>query len=86
MVMSASHPLDSAVMGMSGDKTPQQMTTTGDGTGTEWLAVLPLPRSDGATLRIAVTAQGATWYAEVPTVFLDGAEVPTLSLDPDPQS
>ena len=86
LVMSASHALDSALMGMSGDESPQQMTSIGDDTGTEWLAILPLPRDADETLRIAVTARGATWFAEVPTIFLEGAEVPSLSGDAVPQS
>ena len=81
LIMTASRALDSALVGTTGHETPQQMARIGGDAGTKWLAILRLPRSGEASLRIAVTAQGATWYAEVPTVFLDGAEIPSLYQD-----
>ncbi len=72
LTMTSSHPLESAAMGVidSNDGAPQQMTLTDDN-GTTWQALLPRPASDEATIRLAVTAQGATWYAEIPVVFLE---------------
>ena len=72
LTMTSSHALESAAMGVidGNDGMPQQMTLTDD-TGTTWQALLPRPASDEATIRLAVTAQGATWYAEVPVIFLE---------------
>ena len=36
-----------------------------------WQGLLPRPSSPDAQIRVAVTAQGATWYAEVPVIFLE---------------
>lgn len=76
LTLSASHELQSAAMGLvDGDDTqpPAPMTRTDDA-GTEWQALLPSPASDDASIRVAVTANGATWYAEVPVVFLQTQE------------
>lgn len=76
LTLSASHGLQSAAMGLfEGDATqpPAPMTRTNDA-GTEWQGLLPGPRSGDATIRVAVTANDATWYAEVPVVFLQTSE------------
>lgn len=76
LTLSASHELQSAAMGLvDGDDTrpPAPMTRTND-TGTEWQALLPSPASDDASIRVAVRANDATWYAEVPVVFLQVQE------------
>ncbi len=76
LTLTASHGLQSAAMGLvEGDNTqpPAPMTRTDD-TGTEWQGLLPGPGSDDATIRVAVTANDATWYAEVPVVFLQTQE------------
>lgn len=73
LTMTASHALQSAAIGLvDGDAEPQPapMTRTGDD-GRQWQGLLPRPQSPEARIRVAVTAQGATWYAEVPVVFLE---------------
>lgn len=73
LVMTSSHALQSAAIGLIENESgaaPAPMTRT-DEAGLEWQGLLPRPASDDATIRIAVTAQGATWYAEVPVVFLE---------------
>lgn len=76
MTMTASHPLQSAALGLAeGDSpTPPSPMTRAADDGTAWQGLIPRPTSPDATIRLAVTAQGATWYAEVPVVFLDEAE------------
>ena len=72
LTLTSSHTLQSAAMGLvDGDdaQPPAPLTPTGEA-GTEWQALLPSPSSDEASFRIAVTANDATWYAEVPVVFI----------------
>lgn len=74
MTMTASHPLQSAVIGLvEGGSTPAPMTQAADD-ALRWQGLLPRPTSEDAQIRVAVTAQGATWYAEVPVVFLEDSE------------
>lgn len=76
LTMSASHALQSAVLGLVEPglaSQPSPMTRTADD-GTQWQGLLPRPASAAAMIRVAVTAQDATWYAEVPVVFLDESE------------
>jgi hypothetical protein len=76
LTMSASHALESAALGLVEPglaSQPSPMTRSGDD-GTQWQGLLPRPASAAAMIRVAVTAQGATWYAEVPVVFLDESE------------
>ena len=73
LTMTASHALQSAALGLvEGDSEPEPapMTQTA-GDGTAWQGLLPRPASADATIRVAVTASGATWYAEVSAVFLE---------------
>jgi hypothetical protein len=73
LTMTSSHALQSAALGLSdGDSAPapSPMTRTADD-GTRWQGLLPRPQSPDAQIRVAVTAQGATWYAEVPVAFLE---------------
>ena len=73
LTMKASHALQSAAIGVvDGDSEPQPapMTRTADD-GTQWQGLLPRPRTPDAMIRVAVTAQGATWYAEIPVIFLE---------------
>ena len=73
LTLTSSHALQSAALGLvEGDSEPQPapMTMTADD-GMRWQGLLPRPQSPEALIRIAVTAQGATWYAEVPVVFLE---------------
>jgi hypothetical protein len=76
LTMSASHALQSAALGLIEPglaSQPSTMTQTAND-GTQWQGLLPRPASAAAMIRIAVTAQDATWYAEVPVVFLDESE------------
>jgi hypothetical protein len=76
LTMTASHGLQSAALGLvEGDSAPQPapMTQTSDD-GTGWQGLLPRPSSPDAVIRVAVTAQGAAWYAEVSSVFLETEE------------
>ncbi|MGI9248065.1 MAG: hypothetical protein ACR2QI_03570 [Woeseiaceae bacterium] len=70
--LASKFPLQSATAGLINDgepNTPTKMISSGTG-ATEWSATLARPASGEGTIRIAVVAQGATYYAEVPTVFL----------------
>ena len=49
------------------------MTRTSDD-ATQWQGLLPRPASAAAMIRVAVKAQDATWFAEVPVVFLDESD------------
>ena len=76
LTMSASHALHSAALGLIEPglaSQPSPMTRTADD-GTQWQGLLPRPASAAAMIRVAVTAQGATWFAEVPVVFLDESD------------
>lgn len=76
LTMTASHTLQSAVLGLVEPglaSQPSPMTQTGN-EGTRWQGLLPRPASAAAMIRVAVTAQDATWFAEVPVVFLDEPE------------
>jgi hypothetical protein len=76
LTLSSSHELQSAALGIvAGDATqpPTPLTRTNDD-GTEWQGLLSRQGSGEAQIRVAVTAQGATWYAEVPTVFLEPSD------------
>ena len=73
LTMTSSHALQSAVLGLAeGNSAPEPapMTQTAED-GTRWQGLLPRPSSPESTIRIAVTAQGATWYAEVSAIFLE---------------
>ena len=76
LTMTASHRLRSAAIGLVEDGTaeaPAPMTSTDD-SGTTWQGLIPRPSSPDAVIRVAVTAQGATWYAEIGTVWLEAEE------------
>ena len=73
LTLTSSHPLRGATVGLAeggSGQPPARMTRT-DGAGLAWQGLIPLPTSPESTIRIAVTAQGATWYGEVPVVFLE---------------
>lgn len=73
LTMTASHELQSAALGLvegNSEPQPSPMTRTADD-GTQWQGLLPRPQTPDALIRVAVTAQGATWYAEVPVIFLE---------------
>lgn len=76
LTLTSSHSLQSAVLGLvdaNAAEEPGPMTVTDDNR-TTWQVLIPRPSSPEASIRVAVTAQGATWYAEVPTVFLEPEE------------
>ena len=76
LTMTSSHSLQSAAMGLVEEDVasqPAPMTATGD-TGTTWQGLIPRPSSPDAVIRVAVTAQGATWYAEIGTIWLEAEE------------
>ena len=76
LTVSASHVLQGAALGLIEPglaSEPSPMTRTADD-GTQWQGLLPRPASAAAMIRVAVKAQDATWYAEVPVVFLDESE------------
>ena len=76
LTMTASHALQSAALGLIEPglaSQPSPMTQTADD-GTQWQGLLPRPASAAALVRVAVKAQDATWFAEVPVVFLDESE------------
>ena len=73
LTLSSSHPLQSAALGLvdgSSSVDPSPMTPSADD-DTLWQGLLPRPTSPDAKIRVAVSAQGATWYAEVPVIFLE---------------
>lgn len=76
LTVTSSHALQGAALGLADGgsvQEPTPMTRVADD-GTRWQGLLPRPTSPDATIRVAVMAQGATWYAEVPVVFLDESE------------
>lgn len=74
MSLTSSHPLQGVALGLvegGGEAlAPAPMTGTNEA-GTIWQGLLPRPASLDATIRVVVAAGGATWYAEVPVVFLE---------------
>ena len=73
LTLTSSHALQSAAVGLveaGSEPQPARMTMTTDDR-MRWQGLVPRPRSADAQIRVAVTAQGATWYAEVPVVFLE---------------
>lgn len=73
LTLTSSHALQSAAVGLveaNSEPQPARMTMTADDR-MHWQGLVPRPQSADAQIRVAVTAQGATWYAEVPVVFLE---------------
>lgn len=70
--MTSAFPLQSATLGLVNDGTatlPSPMAATTN-EALHWTTRIDRPHGEASTIRVAVTADGATWYAEVPTVFL----------------
>ena len=73
------HALQRATIGLAAAATPSPASVMAatDATSTRWSASVSQPRVDDSALRVAVVADGTTYYAEVPLVFLrlenDGA-------------
>ena len=66
------HALEGATVGLveagSAPSTAQMAPT--DDKATRWMATLPHPAERESALRVAAVAGGATYYAEVPVVFM----------------
>ena len=77
LTMTSSHALQGAALGLiessSAEGAPTPMTPSGND-GTRWQGLIPRPASSDQRIRVAVIAQGATWYAEVPVIFLEESE------------
>ena len=74
--MTSAFPLQTATLGLVNDgvaDAPSPMQAA-DAEGLHWTTRIAAPSGDASAIRVAVTAQGATWYAEVPTVFIYPAE------------
>lgn len=65
-------PLQQATLGLvnQGVAAPPVRMTAEGADGTAWRADIALPTLDDATLRVGVIADDATFFAEVPVVFL----------------
>lgn len=74
--MTSSHPLQSAILGLvdDGEEHPPTTLTATGGEGTEWQGLLPRPRNADAIIRVAVSAQGSTWFVEIPTTWIEAEE------------
>ena len=72
--MTSAFPLQSATLGLVIDGVPAVPVPLEAAVeeALQWTGRIDRPGGDNSTLRIAVTAQGAAWYAEVPTVFFEG--------------
>jgi len=76
--VTSAFPLQSAALGLvdnGAELLPAPMNPTAED-GLRWTAQISRPTRADAEIRIAVTAQGATWFAEVPVVFLRLADEP----------
>lgn len=77
LTMTSSHALQGAALGLVESSTaegePSPMTPSGND-GMRWQGLIPRPASSDQRIRVAVIAQGATWYAEVPVIFLEETE------------
>jgi len=70
--MTSAFPLQSATLGLVNNGTPSSpspMASTND-EALHWTTRIDSPAEGNSFIRVAVTADDATWYAEVPTVFL----------------
>lgn len=63
------HSLQRATIGLADASAPSSMAAT-DASALHWTASISRPVADGSSLRVAVVAEGTTYYAEVPVVFL----------------
>ncbi|MEM8683148.1 MAG: hypothetical protein AAGF72_06940 [Pseudomonadota bacterium] len=72
MTLSSSVELQGAAMALvegSIQIAPTPMANM-NASGTRWSTRFPMPENPESIIRVAVRAQGATLYAEVPTVFI----------------
>lgn len=70
--MTSEFPLQGATLGLVNNGIPAEPSTMEATTGEalHWTTRIDRPSGDDSTIRVAVTAEGATWYAEIPTIFL----------------
>lgn len=74
--MTSAFPLQSATLGLVNDGTPASpspMTATSN-EALHWTTRMDSPVGENSIIRVAVTAEGVAWYAEIPTVFLVAAD------------
>ena len=70
--LTSAFPLQSATLGLVNNGTPtapsKMRATTGE--ALHWTTRIDRPSDDSSTIRVAVTSDGSTWYAEIPVIFL----------------
>ena len=70
--LTSAFPLQSATLGVVNNGVPArpaEMSPTTD-ESLHWTARIDRPKAETSTIRVAVTADGSTWYAEIPVIFL----------------
>ena len=70
--MTSAFPLQGAMLGLVNDgipASPAVMSATTE-ERLHWTTRMAAPTGENSFIRVAVTAEGSTWHAEVPTVFL----------------
>lgn len=70
--LTSAFPLQSATLGVVNNgipSPPTEMNPTTD-ESLRWTTRIDRPVADSTMIRVAVTADGSTWYAEIPTVFI----------------
>ena len=76
--LTSEFPLESAALGLVDNGAallPSPMSSTTDD-ALKWTTSIDRPTRADAAIRIAVTAQGATWFAEVPVIFMKVSDAP----------
>jgi hypothetical protein len=70
--LTSAFPLQSATLGVVNNGIParpaEMKPTTNE--SLHWTARIDRPAAESSTIRVAVTADGSTWYAEIPVTFL----------------
>jgi hypothetical protein len=70
--LTSAFPLQSATLGVVNNGIPAhpaEMKPTTD-ESLHWTSRIDRPEAETSTIRVAVTADGSTWYAEIPVTFL----------------
>ena len=70
--LTSAFPLQSATLGLVNNDipaAPAAMRAT-SGQALHWTARIDRPSGESSTIRVAVTSDGSTWYAESPVIFL----------------
>ena len=70
--LTSAFPLQSATLGLVNNGVPAPPTEMNPTTSESlhWTIRIDRPETDSSTIRVAVTADGTTWYAEIPVTFL----------------